>query len=167
MTAFSASYPIPSNMIDTIENCTLGLGAVGVVGGAIGPGADLVAIAPTWIGMTIALADQAGHHMQEDTARKIVFAVATGVGSFTAGTKIAATVAGWLFAIPSGGVSLALCMAGNAVLNGKMTHAYGKSVAQYFLQSGPKDDGDLIVQVLLALLAVHMGFGSSSPYVSN
>jgi uncharacterized protein (DUF697 family) len=152
-------------MMDTIEGCTAGLGAVGLVGGAIGPGADLPIIAPVWIGMTIALADQAGSAMDKETAKKIVYATATGVGSFVAGSKIAATVAGWLFAIPSGGLSLGLCMAGNAFLNGKLTHAYGKAVALYFLQTEGLDDGDLTVQVLIALVAVQMGLPSGNPDV--
>lgn len=103
--SYSASYPIPENMQNTIDACTAGLGAVGVVGGAIGPGADLVAIAPTWIGMAISLASQAGASMDEHTAKKLAMAVATGVGSFAVGTKIAATVAGWLLALPTAGLA--------------------------------------------------------------
>jgi uncharacterized protein (DUF697 family) len=165
MTTYSASYPIPQDMIETIDNCTAGLGLVGLAGGAIGPGADLVVIAPVWIGMTVALADQAGAAMDKETAKKIVYATATGVGSFVAGTKIAATVAGWLLAIPSAGLSLGLSMAGNALLNGKLTHAYGMAVALYFLQTDGLDDGDLTVQVLIALVAVQMGFRPGNPNV--
>jgi hypothetical protein len=120
---YSASYPIPQKMMDTINNCTLGLGGVGIVGGAIGPGADLIVIAPTWVGMTCTLAAQAGDSMEEDTAKKIAIAVATDVGGFVIGSKIAATVAGWLLALPSAGLSLGLSMAGNAALNAKMTDA--------------------------------------------
>jgi uncharacterized protein (DUF697 family) len=165
MTMYSASYPVPQGMIDIIENCTAGLGAVGVVGGLVGPGTDLVIIAPTWIGMTIALADQAGAAMDEATAKKLVLATATGVGSFAAGAKIAATVAGWLLAIPSAGLSLGLSMAGNAALNAKFTHAYGMAIARYFLQTDGVEDGDLIVKVLIALVSVHFGFRPDGPYI--
>jgi uncharacterized protein (DUF697 family) len=157
---YSASYPIPQKMRDTINNCVGGLGAVGVVGGAIGPGADLVVIAPTWVGMTCTLAAQAGQRMDEDTAKKLAVAVATGAGSFAIGTKIAATVGGWLLALPSGGLSLFLAMAGNAALNAKFTDAYGKSVARYFLQR-KTNDNELAAKILIAMLAIQ--FGVSSP----
>jgi uncharacterized protein (DUF697 family) len=165
MTTYSASYPVPQHMIDTIENCTAGLGVVGLAGGLMGPGADLVVIAPTWIGMTIALADQAGAAMDKETAKKLVFATATGIGSFAAGTKIAATVAGWLLAIPSAGLSLALCMGGNAALNAKCTHAYGMAVARYFLQTNGLESEDLTIRVLVALVAVQFGFRPDDPNV--
>jgi uncharacterized protein (DUF697 family) len=165
MTTYSASYPVPQRMIATIENCTVGLGAVGVFGGLFGPGTDLVIIAPTWIGMTIALADQAGVSMDEATAKKLVYATVTGVGSFAAGAKIAATVAGWLLAIPSAGLSLGLSMAGNAALNAKFTHAYGLAIARYFLQTDGLEDGDLTIKVLIALVAVQFGFRPDDPSV--
>jgi len=105
--------------------------------------------------------------MDKDTARKLVFATATGVASFGTGAKIAATVAGWLLAIPSGGLSLALGMAGNAALNAKLTHAYGQAVARYFLQTEGFDDGDLIIEVLVALVAANFGVKVNSAYVTN
>lgn len=163
---YSLSFPIPQNMLDTIENCTVGLGGVGIIGGALGPGADLVIIAPTWAGMTIVLADQAGHSMSKQTAKKIAIAVATGVGSFAAGAKIAATVGGWLLALPTAGISLVLSCAGNAALNAKFTDAFGKAVASFFLQTDEIPTTDVVVQVLIALISVQFGLPSSHPDVT-
>lgn len=158
---YSASFPIPENMKDTINNCTGGLGAVGVVGGAFGPGADLIVIAPTWAGMVVSLAAQAGSSMDAHTAKKLAIAVATGVGSFALGTKVAATAAGWLLAIPSGGLSLVLSMAGNAALNAKFTHAFGTATALYFLQTDDIDSVEVITQVLIALVGLQFGISTN------
>lgn len=160
MTTYSASYAIPQNMQDTIDNCTLGLGAVGLPAGVIGPGTDLAIIGVVWGGMTVTLAEQAGHVMNQDTAKKIAIAVATGAGAFVAGAKVASTAAGWLLAIPSFGLSVVLSAAGNAALNAAFTKVYGESVARYFLQTRT-DDTDLAVAILVALVAV--GFGAPSP----
>lgn len=165
MAYFSASYPIPSNMTATIEHCTLGLGAVGIVGGAIGPHADVGIIAPVWIGMAAALADQAGVAMNEGTLRKLVYATATGVVGFGVGTKIVSTVAGWLLAIPSGGLSLAIGMAGNAALNAKLTHSFGRAIARYFLQADEIDNGELAVAVLTALIGRDFGISIHCDHV--
>jgi len=167
MTTYSASFPVPSNITEIINGCTAGLGAVGVIGGAIGPGADLAVIGPVWIGMTLAIADAADITMDQNMAKKIVYATATGVGSFAGGAKIASTVAAWLLAIPSAGASLLISMAGNAALNAKLTHAYGMAVARYFLQTDDFDNGDVVVQVLLALIALQFGLGIDNPYVTR
>jgi uncharacterized protein (DUF697 family) len=142
MTNYSASHPIPSDMKETIENCTVGLGAVGIIGGAIGPHADVAVIAPVWIGMAGALAEQAGSAMDEATLRNLVYATAAGAVGFGVGTKIASTVAGWLLAIPSGGLSLAIGMAGNAALNAKLSHSFGSAVARHFLQTNRVEYGE-------------------------
>lgn len=162
MTTYSASYPIPQSMQDIIDGCTAGLGLVGIVGGAIGPGADLIVIAPTWVGMIVALADRAGSAMDEHTAMKIAKASAVGIGAFVGGAKIAATVGGWLLAIPSFGLSLGLSMAGNAALNAKVTNAFGKSVARYFLQTEGFESTDLIIEILTAMVSTQFGFSSTS-----
>jgi uncharacterized protein (DUF697 family) len=167
MTTYTASFPVPVNIREIINTCTAGLGAVGVVGGAIGPGADLLVIGPVWVGMTVAIADAAGITLGESNAKKIAYAAATGVGSFAGGAKIASTVAGWILALPTAGASLLLCIAGNAALNAKLTHAYGTSVAQYFLQTHDIDDSDLVIQILLALIAIQIGMDLNSPYVTK
>jgi len=41
-----------------------------------------------------------------------------------------------LLSLTTGGLSLLLARAGNAVFNAKFTQAYGQSVARFFLQSG-------------------------------
>ncbi len=155
--AYSASFPIPQNMQDTIDNCTVGLGAVGIVGGIIGPGADLIVIAPTWVGMVVALAEQAGEAMDEATAQKICLAAATGGAAFLAGAKIAATIGAWILAIPSGGASVAVWAVGNAALNAKFTDAFGKATARYFLQTESVEASDIVVQILLALVGLQFG----------
>lgn len=161
----SASYQIPSNMRDTINNCVAGLGLAGIAGGAIGPGADLVVIAPTWAAMTVTLAAQAGSAMNEATAKKLALAVATGAGGFTAGTKIAASIGGWLLALPTGGISLVACMAGNAALNAKFTQAYGRACARFFLQGQGITDIETIARIMMALMAVEFGIAHHSSHI--
>jgi hypothetical protein len=165
MTIFSASYPIPSNMAETIENSTLGLAGVGIVGGAIGPHADVAIIAPVWIAMAVKLASQAGSAMDKATISKLIYATATGVAGFAAGTKIVSTVAGWLLAIPSGGLSLAIGMVGNAALNAKLTKSFGEALARFFLQTHDVDHGETAVAVLTALIGRDFGIKINNDYV--
>ncbi len=159
--SYSKSYPIPQEMLDTINVCTGGLGAVGIVGGAIGPGADLVIIAPVWAGMVVKLADQAGTRMDNQTAKKLCVAVATGVGSFMAGTKMASTAAAWLLALPTAGLSLLASMGVNAGLNATLTRAFGRAVALYFLQTDKIESADVIAGLIIALVASQLGVPTS------
>ena len=158
MSSFSAEYPIPQNMMAIIDGNTAGLAGVGGAGGLIGPGADLPIIGASWVGMTVALADAAGHRMDNQTAKKVAVAVATGAGSMLAGSKIAATAAGWIGAVFTAGFSLVLSAAGNAALNAAFTKAYGKSCAKLFLQMDRIDDLDVLIKVLVALIGHQMGF---------
>ncbi|MFN9030114.1 MAG: hypothetical protein ACK5XM_07870 [Betaproteobacteria bacterium] len=153
-------------MRNTIECCTAGLGVIGPIGGALGPGTDLPVIIPTWVGMVCTLAEQAGHQMDKHTAKKVAMATATGAMSMVAGTKVASTVLGWLLSIPSGGASLLASMAANSAINAKFTHAYGKACALYFLQSDGPDSTDVVVAVLLALIGLEFGIPSSRKDVS-
>lgn len=164
MAKISSSYPIPPNMESIITGHTLGLGGVGILGGLAGPGADLPVIAGSWVSMTLQLADEAGHHMERDLVKKICLAVATGAGAFLAGTKVAATAAGWITAAFTLGASLLVSAGGNAALNAAFTRAYGRSCARYFLQSDKIDGFDVVVAVLIALIGAEMGInmGSSS-----
>jgi hypothetical protein len=98
--------------------------------------------------------------LDEQTAKKIALAVATSVGSFVAGTKIAAWAFGWILAIPSAGVSLVAGMAGNAALNAKVTNAVGKAVALYFLQTTEIESSDVIIAILVALVGTQFGIPS-------
>ena len=157
MPKFSASYPIPSEMQAIIDTHTVGLGAVGVLGGIVGPHADLPVIAASWVAMTIDLADKAGHKMDEQAVKKICLAVATGAGTFLAGTKIASTAAGWIGAFFTAGISLVISAGGNAALNAAFTRAYGKSCARYFLQSEKIHGFEVVVAALVALMGAEMG----------
>jgi uncharacterized protein (DUF697 family) len=161
--AYSNSYPIPQHMLDTIGTCTAGLGGVGILGGAIGPGADLVVIAPVWAGMVVRLANQAGRNMDQQTAKKLCMTVATGVGTFVAGTKIASTVAGWLLALPTAGLSVVANMTANAALNAALTRAFGRAVALYFLQTGEIERLDVAARILVTLVGVQLGVPTSTP----
>jgi hypothetical protein len=69
---------------------------------------------------------------------------------------------GWLFAIPSAGLSVAASMAANAALNAKFTHAYGNSLARYFLQTEGIDSTDAIISVLIALTGLEFGIKPGS-----
>ncbi len=157
MGRISKTHPIPKDMQNIITTHTASLGVVGVGGGLLGPGADLPVIASSWVGMTVQLADEAGHHMKKDTVKKICLAVATGAGSFLAGSKIASTVFGWVTAAFTAGASLVVSAAGNAALNASFTRAYGRACAKYFLQVEEFDNFEVMVQVLVALLGNEMG----------
>ena len=157
MAKISSSYPVPPNMESIINGHTVGLGGVGILGGLAGPGADLPAIAASWVTMTLHLAEEAGHHLERDAVKKICLAVATGAGAFLAGTKLAATVGGWIAATFTFGTSLLVSAGGNAALNAAFTRAYGRSCARYFLQSEKIDGFDVVVAVLIALIGAEMG----------
>lgn len=147
-------------MIDTIQACTLGTGGAGIFGGLAGPGADLPVIAATWIGMTVALADQAGHRLSRQTAKKITLAVAAGIGSFVTGTKIATAAVGWLTAAFTGGLSLFLTVGANVSLNSALTYAYGRAASRYFLETDDIDDVEVMVAALVALMCNDLGYKS-------
>jgi hypothetical protein len=164
--AISASYPIPEDMRTTINACAAGLGAVGVIGGLVGPGTDLVAIVPTWVGMVGTLAGQAGTSMDSQTAKKICVAAAMGVGTFVLGTKVASTIGGWLLAPFTGGLSLAANVAANVALNAALTRYFGCAVARYFLQTHKIEDLDVTVKILIALVGLDFGIASPIPDVT-
>jgi len=164
--AISASYPIPENMRTTINACTAGLGAAGVIGGLIGPGTDLVPIALTWVGMVVTLADQAGTGMDRQTAKKVCVATAMGVGTFALGTKLASTVGAWLLAPFTGGLSLAANVAANVTLNAALTRYFGCAVARYFLQTEKIEDLDVMVKILIALVGLDFGIASPIPDIT-
>lgn len=153
----SASFPIPDNMLSTIRACTAGLGAVGIGGGLLGPGADLPVIAPTWIGMVATLAAQADLRLEDGAVSRLVMACASGCATFVAGTKTASTVAAWLFSPLTGGSSLALNCAANAALNAKLTHAFGSATARYFLQAEQIAKTDIAVGIIIALVGLEFG----------
>lgn len=163
MASFSASQPIPTNMEDTINTCAIGLGGVGIVGGVIGPGADLIVIAPAWVVMTVKLADQAGQNMDEQTAKKIAIAVATGGGAMVSGSKIAATGLSWLTAPFTLGLSLVVAATANAALNAAFTKAYGRACARYFMQTDEIHSAEVMVATLLAMIGADMGLGDFKP----
>lgn len=160
MTKFNAKIPDDMNRI--IDNCTATLGGVGIIGGLIGPGADLIVIGPVWIGMTIKLAEKAGNALSEQKAEKIALAVCTGAGTFIGGAKIASTALAWLSAPFTFGASLAVNAAANAALNAAFTRSYGRACARFFLQTDEIGSVDVAVRVLIALVGLDYGF--STPY---
>lgn len=151
--------PIPEKMKSIIKTCANGLGGVGIFGGLAGPGADLAIIIPTWVGMTMALADEANHTMSTQTAKRIALAVTTGLGAFMGGTKLASTGIAWLTAPFTGGASLAIAAAANAALNLTITRAYGRAVARYFIQVDEIDAIDVIITILISFVKSDLGFG--------
>ena len=151
------NFDIPENMQSIVNSYTKGLGATGIVGGLIGPGADLIVIAPAWIKMTIELAKEADEELSEQTIKKIVLAVMTGAGAFMAGTKAASTGLAWITAAFTGGVSLIISAAANASLNAVFTASYGLSVSRYFLLRRKIGLVDLAVPTIIALIGLDLG----------
>lgn len=152
MASFSSSYVIPDRMEEIIRLHITGNGAVGLVGGIAGPGADLPMIAMSWVGMTITLAEEAGHTMDNQTAKKICLAVATGTSSMITGSKIFAAAAGWIGSVFTGGASLAVASASNAALNAYFTRTYGRACARYFLQTDEIDTANEMVRIMISLM---------------
>ena len=151
------NFDIPKEMQTIVNSYTKGLGATGIVGGLIGPGADLIVIAPAWIKMTIELAKEADEELSEQTIKKIVLAVMTGAGAFMAGTKAASTGLAWVTAIFTGGISLAISAAANAGLNAAFTASYGRAVSRYFLLKRKIGIADLAVPTIIALIGLDLG----------
>ena len=155
-------YFVPENMKTIVESHSSGLGGVGVIGGVIGPGTDLAIIGGSWVTMTIQLADEAGHVFDQQTAKKVCIAVATGAGAFMVGTKIAATAFGWLGAVFTGGLSIAAAAAGNAALNYSFTKAYGYSCSRYFLQTEKIHNSEVLVSILICMMGAELGIDMGS-----
>lgn len=148
---------VPEEMKSIIDSYTVGLGATGIVGGLIGPGADLIVIAPAWIKMTVDLAKEADEEMSKQTIKKTVLAVITGASAFMAGTKAASTGFAWLTAAFTGGISLAINAAANASLNALFTASYGRAVSKYFLLKREIGIVDLAVPSIIALIGLDLG----------
>lgn len=165
MSKFNSRIPIPDHMNDCIKTTTGILAGVGIPGGLIGPGADWGPIIGLWGTMTINLASEAGHSLNIDTAKKIAFAVATGVGTFLAGAKVTSKVIGWLAAPFTGGLSLAIAVLSNAAMNGSFTWMYGRAVARYFLQTDKVDSVEVMIKILSALVGAELGVSTGYEYL--
>lgn len=136
---------LPSNMQRTILWTSLGLGGVGLFG-AFTAHADLVVIAPSWAGLIIKLADQAGHELDRDKALKIATGVALGVAGFVGGVKLANTYLAYT------GVGTIPAMLANASANGVLTYLMGKAAAQTFLEKDVTESVENLVRYILGLL---------------
>ncbi|WP_228126826.1 hypothetical protein [Candidatus Viadribacter manganicus] len=133
---------IPPEMLRVIEGYTHALGAVGIVGGVIGPGADLVVTAPTMTNMFKDLAQRAQRTLSDDDARKIALSVLTA----SSGASVAA---GWLLALPVGGMILGAAM--NASLSTALMNHAGRSFALYLLNS----TGEIDVRAVIERVALY------------
>ena len=155
---------ITDEMEKIVNYHTAGLGGVGALAGPFGPGTDLPIIGASWVTMTMQLAEEAGHDLDRQTVKKICIAVATGAGSFIAGSKIATTAAGWIAALFTGGASLLVSAAGNAALNAAFTRAYGRACAKYFLQTDEIPASQVAVAALIAMVGAELGkdFGKNN-----
>lgn len=149
---------VPKKMEAIIAKHMVLLGGVGGIAGLFGPGTDLPFIAGSWIQMTIELAKEAGHEMSKQKVEKITMAVATGLGFFIGGSKVAIVVTTWLTALITGGLSLFVGAAANVTLNTTVTRAYGRAAARFFIQTSKVDNTEMIVKVIIALIGVDLGF---------
>jgi len=125
----------------------------------VGAGVDTGIILLAWGGLTVQLAKMAGHHLSEQTARKIVLTIASGAGMFLAGTKLAQTTLDGAAAIFTTGASLPVSGGINAGLNMVLTHAYGCSAARVFMQTTEISDVDVLVRSVMAIMAADFGLG--------
>lgn len=167
MPSYSATYKIPNNINNIIDGHALGMGGVGIVGGILGPGTDLPAIAASWVAMTMQIAGEAGHDVDEKMVAKLTAAVATGAGSFYLGSKVAATAGGWIGAAFTGGVSLIFMVAGNVALNAAFTESYGKACARYFLQANEVDPADIVAKVIIEMMLHSIGVTTADIVVTE
>lgn len=149
----SSDKGIPQGMKDIIKNHTIAMAGTGFVGGVIGAGADLPAIAASWTSMTVKLAAAAGHRLDDQYAKKLALAIVTSVGMFVGGAKAATLIFGWATAVFTGGASLVITVSANAALNGAVTHAYGHAASRYFLEVDQIDN----IEVLIAIVMGYMG----------
>jgi uncharacterized protein (DUF697 family) len=95
----------------------------GVGGAFLGPHVDVPAIVAIWVGLVIALADDAGAAMSKDTALKIATTVAAGVALAMAGVKAGTTVFAWT------GIGTVPAVVLNCGLNAAVTYVFGRAVA--------------------------------------
>ncbi len=161
MSTFSASHPIPADMESKIDGYTAGLGAVGVPSGMIGPGTDLIVIAPTWVAMTASLAEEAGYVFEQHSLEKTVMAAATGIGAFGAGAKLATWLLSWVATPFTGGTALVVSGIANATLNATLTRAYGHACARYFLQADNFKGSEVCSALLVGLTGLGLGYDVS------
>lgn len=137
---------VPSNMNMTIIRTAAGLGVVGLFSAFAGPHADLLAIAPTWSGLLVKLADQSGQHLDKDTALKIASGVLMGVSAFGGGVKLASSA----FAYSGVGTLPAVIL--NGGLNAVLTYLFGRAAAQVFLEEDLSQSVENLIRAILAIL---------------
>lgn len=149
---------IPQSMQSIIQFHTNAMTWVGGVGGLAGAGADIPLLAASWVAMTIDLAAEAGHTLDNQTAKKLTMAVATGIGAFAFGMKAASMALGWIGALFTGGGSLAASIAANVALNRTLTRRYGQAASIYFLETEKISDVNAMAKVIYQIFRAKSGF---------
>jgi len=158
MTENIKSIPISAEINELIEGHAKAMGAVGGVAGPFGAGIDIPVIAADWSVLAVCLANETDLQLDRQAALKLTTAVATGVGAFVAGTKIASTVLGWVLAPLTGFASVAASAAFNGGLNYVLTAAFGRACARYFLQTDEIGTVEVVAAILIGLIAADMGW---------
>jgi len=153
---------IPEAMQSTINFHTESMTWVGGVSGLAGAGADVPLLATSWVTMTIDLAQKAGHSFDSEMAKELTMVVATSIGISAFGMKAASMAIGWVGAIFTGGISLAVSAGANIALNRSLTRRYGQAAAIYFLEtteiSNTKTMAERIYQIFLAKSGTNYAF---------
>lgn len=139
---------LPSEMESTVFWASAGLGATGLLSVFVGAG-DLAIITGAWAVMLLKLADQAGTHMNKDTALKLIAGVLTGIGGFGAGLKAAQ------MAFVYTGVGTALAMIVNAGTNAVFTYMVGTAAARVFLASDARTSLKAMVDAIIRIVLAH------------
>lgn len=154
----SKKKKIPQEMQSTINFHVKAMTWVGGVGGLAGAGADIPLVATSWVTMTIALAEEAGHTLDSQTAKKLTMAMATAIGTFAFGMKAATMVFGWAGALFSGGATLAASVAANIALNRTLTKRYGQAAAIYFLETEHIGNAHAMAKIMYNIFRAKSGF---------
>jgi uncharacterized protein (DUF697 family) len=135
--------------------------AAGVIGvpGAFSFGLDVGAMGVIWAGMIGAIAAKSNHEINKEFAVKVATGVATGVGAYVVGSKIAM---GLLNFIPFAGTLTAIGI--NSVLNYLFTYKLGNVITKLFAE-GESDVADM--EHLIVTVASMVGAFPSAREVSD
>ena len=95
----NATFTAPTRYHSIVKKAALAAGALGVPG-AFSFGLDISGMSGIWIAMTLAIAKESGHEIDQAFAAKFIAAVTAGVAGYVGGSKVATTL---LHLIPGAG----------------------------------------------------------------
>ena len=119
-------FNVPAQYQSIVRKSAMAAAAVGIPG-AFSFGLDVTAMSGIWITMTLAVAKESGHDVDQAFVTKPVAGVASGTAGYIGGSKVATTL---LHIIPGAGSMAAMSV--NSALDFLYTWRLGSALADLF-----------------------------------